>query len=178
MYRHYGTWILVIAIALLALPALASDEVIPATSEDIEAFDRALTRTRQRESAEEQAPSATQARKRTSAEIQGEEPAAGPAGDGAGMTERVRTRTRAEKQRSLAVAEEAQKMKHAQAQEKAQQRTRERLEAQVEEGQGTWERARTMREYSGGAGREQGPGAPPESSEGGNQGGASSGSGQ
>jgi len=98
MYRHYRTWILVIATALLALPALASDEVIPATSEDIEAFDRALTRTRQRESAEEQASSATQARKRTSAEIQGEEHAAEPAGDAARTTERVRARTRAEEQ--------------------------------------------------------------------------------
>jgi hypothetical protein len=180
MYRHYRTWILVVATALLALPALASDEVIPATSEDIEAFDRALTLTRQRENAEEQASSGIQAKTRTNAEIQDAKHAAEPAGDATRTKERVRTRTRTDEQLSQAVAEEAEKMKNAQiqAQKKAQQRTRERFEEQAEEGQGTRERARVMREYSAGAGRQQGQGGPPESPGEGSQGGASSDSGQ
>ena len=49
MYKHHSTWILVMTVVLFALPALAADEVVPATSEDIEAFDKALTRTRQQE---------------------------------------------------------------------------------------------------------------------------------
>jgi hypothetical protein len=172
MYKHHSTWILVITLALFALPALAADEVVPATSEDIEAFDKALTRTRQQERTGEQAPSATQDRTRTRAEMRNEKGEGEPTGDAAQTKARVQTRTRAEKRLNTAVSEEADKMKSEQAQ--VQERTRVRSEQQLEEGQGTMERSRAMRDYSGGEGERAGQGGPPEGS---GQGGPSEGSG-
>ena len=162
MYKHYSTWILIAAIALFALPALAADEVVPATSEDIEAFDKALTRTRQQERTDEQASSATQERTRTRAEVRNEKGEADPAGEAAQTKARVRTQSRAEKQLNTAVAEEAQTMKNEQAQ--VHERARVRSEQQLEEGQGTMERSRVMRDFSGGEGERAGQGGPPEDS--------------
>jgi hypothetical protein len=172
MYKHYSTWILITAIALFALPALAADEVIPATSEDIEAFDKALMQTRQQERAGEQASSATQDRTRTRAQVRDEKGEGEPAGEAAQTKTRVRTQTRAEKQLNTAVSEEAEKMKNERAQ--AQEWVRVRSEQQLEEGQGTMERSRAMRDYSGGEGERAGQGGPPEGS---GQGGPSEGSG-
>ena len=174
MYKHYSTWILVIAIALLALPALAADEVVPATSEDIDAFDKALTRTRQQERNEEQASSDTQERTRTRAQVRNEKGEGEPSGEAAQTKARARTQSRAEKQLNTAVSEEAEKMKNEQAQ--VRERTRVRSEHQLEEGQGTMERSRAMCDYSGGEGERAGQGAPPEDP--GSSGSASSGTGQ
>ena len=152
MYKHYSTWILAIAVALFALPALAADEVVPATSEDIEALDRALERTKQ------------QARTRTRAEVRDEKGEAEPAGEAAQTKARVQTRSRAEKQLNTAVSEETQKMKNeeAQVQEQGRERARVRSEQPLEEGQGTMERSRAMRDFSGGKGERAGQGGPPE----------------
>ena len=158
MYKHYSTWILITAIALFALPALAADEVIPATSEDIEAFDKALTRTRQQERTGEQAPSATQDRSRMRAQVREEKGDGEPAGEAAQTKTRVRTQTRVENQLNTAVSEEAEKMKNEGTQ--AQKRVRVRSEHQLEEGQGTMERSRAMRDYSGGEGERPGQGGP------------------
>lgn len=173
MYKHYSTWVLVMVVALFALPALAADEVLPATSEDIEAFDKALTRTRQQERIGEQASTADQERTRTRAEVRNEKGEGEPAGDAAQTKARVQTRTRAENQLNTAVSEEAEKMKSEQAQ--VQERVRVRSEHQLEEGQGTMERSRVMRDYSGGEGERAGQGGPSEGS--GSNGGGSNGGG-
>ena len=164
MYEHYSTWILVIVIASFALPALAADDVIPDTSEDIEAFDRALTRTRQQERTDEPASSAAQERTRTRAEVRDEKGAAEPAGEAAQTKSRVQTRSRVDKQLNKAVSEEAEKMKNEQVplQERRRERARVRSEQKFEEGQGTTERSRVMRDYSGGGGERTGQGGPPE----------------
>jgi len=152
MYKTYSTWILVIAIASFALPAAAADEVIPATSEDIEAFDRALAQTRQQE------------RTRRREEVQDEKGEAEPTGEAAREKARVQTRTHAEEALSTAVSEEAEKLKNeqTQVQEQSRERTRARSEQQLEDDQGTMVRSRTMRDWSGGEGERAGQGGPPE----------------
>ena len=164
MYKHYSKWILVTAIALSPLPALAADEVVPATSEDIEAFDRALTRTRQQGITDEPASSATRARTRTRAEVRDEKGEAEPGGEAAQTKARVQTRSGAEKQLDTAVSEEAEKLKNEQApvQEPGPEPFRVRSEQQFEEGHGTMERSRAMRDFSGGEGERAGQGGPPE----------------
>ena len=163
MYEHYSTWILVIVIASFALPALAADELVPDASEDIEAFDSALTRTRQQERTDEPASSAAQERTRTRAEVRDEKGAAEPAGEAAQTKSRVQTRSRVDKQLNKAVSEEAEKMKNEQVplQERRRERARVRSEQKLEEGQGTTERSRVMRDYSGGEANASARAVPP-----------------
>ena len=71
------------------------------------------------------------------------------------------------------------KNEQAQTQEQRRERARVRSEQQFDEGQGTTERSRVMRDYSGGEGERAGQGGPPEGagSSGSGPGGGSSGSG-
>ena len=148
------------ALALFALPALAADEVVPATSEDIESFDKALTRARQQERTGEPEPSATQDRTRIRAQVRNEKGDGEPAGEAAQTKARVRAQNRTEKQLNEAVSHEAEQMKSEQAevQEQSRERVRVRSEHQHEEGQGTMERSRIMRDSGGGEGEHGGQG--------------------